>query len=457
MIHLHTALREERQIGLYTVWPIKIKHLVTLIVTLLCLIFYFTLDNAKAASFPRYKAIEKNVLFWEKIYGYYSEEEALVHDANDLSLIYAVLPLLPNELPAAGRINRKLQKNAADNYQQMLVRLSKTHRPKTAEEKRIYRHLGGKKGSARLEEAAQNIRVQTGLKERFSEGVARSGKYIQEIKATFSSYKLPTDLAYLPHVESSFNNNAYSKSGASGMWQFTRATGKDYLTINNLIDERSDPIYAADAAARYLRDSYKVLGSWPLALTSYNYGRSGMLRAKKAKGSYSSIFSSYSEGYFKFASRNFYPEFLAAVKIAKKIEKNVHFQKEKPQRSVYFVTKGFVSVASLGRVFKLPERVIAERNPALNKHILLGDKYIPKEYKVRLPSTYLVRKKIQIFPFSIYKNKQKQGSYYYVKRGDTASGIAHRFNISLHTLISINGLNQTGDIKLNQLLRLPIK
>lgn len=457
MIHLHTALREEQQIGLYTVCPIKIKHLVTLIVTLLSLILYLSPSNVKASSFPHYKAIEKNVLFWEKIYSYYSEEEALVHDAYDLSLIYAVLPLLPRDLPAARKINRKLRKDAADNYQQILVRLSKTHRPRNSDEKRIYSHLGGKRGTKRLEEAAQNIRIQTGLKERFTKGVIRSGKYIKEIKSTFASYKLPTKLAYLPHVESSFNNNAHSKSGASGMWQFTRATGKDYLTINSLVDERSDPIYAADAAARYLRDSYKALGNWPLALTSYNYGRAGMLRAQKAKGSYSSIFSSYTEGYFKFASRNFYPEFLAAVKVAKKLEKNPTITKEAPQNSIYFTTKGFVSIASLGRIFKLPERVIAERNPALNKHVLLGDKYIPKNYKLRLPSTSLVRSKTRNFPLSVYRNKQKRNSYYYVKRGDTAGGIANRFNLSLQSLIEINELNKEGDIKLNQQLRFPIK
>lgn len=457
MIHISPHPKSGRQPRLYTVCAQKIKYLVTLTTTLLCLVLHLDVTATHASDFPHYQVISDNVLFWEKIYGYYDEDQALIHDSNDLSLVYKVLPLLPNALPAAGKINRKIRKDAVATYQQILIRLSKTHRPRNGEEKRIYNHLGGKGGAERLEKAAQNIRIQTGLKERFSEGVVRSGKYIDEIRAIFASYQLPLDLAYLPHVESSFNNNAYSKSGASGMWQFTRGTGKDYLTINSLIDERSDPIYAADAAARYLRDSYKALGNWPLALTSYNYGRAGMLRAQKAKGSYPAIFASYSEGYFKFASRNFYPEFLAAVKVAKRLERSPRLTKDIPLKSIYFTTKGYVSVASLGRLFKLPERVIAERNPALNKHILLGDKYIPKNYSVRLPSTSLVRNKSKNFPSSAYKSRQKKRNYYYVKNGDTLGAIARRFNISVKDLTNINNLNKSGDIRINQLLRFPIK
>ena len=102
---------------------------------------------------------------------------------------------------------------------------------------------------------------------------------MQEIKRLFRAYNLPEELAYLPHVESSFNFKAYSKYGAAGIWQFTRETGKRYLTIDHTRDERLDPILAAHAAAKYLKNSYDALNNWPLALTSYNYGLSGMLRA----------------------------------------------------------------------------------------------------------------------------------------------------------------------------------
>ena len=124
----------------------------------------------------------------------------------------------------------------------------------------------------------------------------------------------------LLRVESSFNPRAFSKAGAAGLWQFTRGTGSDYLAVNALIDERYDPYAATDAAARLLKDNYKALGSWPLALTAYNYGRAGMLRAVRNHGSYEGIFTSYEGGSFKFAARNFYSEFIAAARVAKRLE-----------------------------------------------------------------------------------------------------------------------------------------
>ena len=93
------------------------------------------------------------------------------------------------------------------------------------------------------------------------EGVIRSGGYMAEMKHIFRSHNLPEDLAYLPHVESSFNTSAYSKFGAAGIWQFTRSTGKNYLNIDYVIDERRDPILSTKAAAKYLKSNFENLGS----------------------------------------------------------------------------------------------------------------------------------------------------------------------------------------------------
>ena len=159
-----------------------------------------------------------------------------------------------------------------------------TQTPTTHNEKRVAALFTGKNRSRDLALAVENVRSQRGQKERFLAGVIHSGRYIQEIKRLFRTYNLPEELAYLPHVESSFNFNAYSKYGAAGIWQFTRETGKGYLTIDQTVDERLDPILAAHAAAKYLKNSYEDLNNWPLALTSYNYGLSGMLRAVNEQG-----------------------------------------------------------------------------------------------------------------------------------------------------------------------------
>ena len=149
--------------------------------------------------------------------------------------------------------------------------------------------------------------------DRFREGLIRSGAYVDQIKEIFRSYGLPSDLAYLPHVESSFNPKAYSKFGAAGLWQFMRSTGKRFLEIDYTLDERRDPIRASHAAARLLKENYKALGTWPMAITAYNHGLAGMMRATRSKGNYEAIFKQYRSRLFKFASRNFYSEFLAAV------------------------------------------------------------------------------------------------------------------------------------------------
>jgi membrane-bound lytic murein transglycosylase D len=114
------------------------------------------------------------------------------------------------------------------------------------------------------------IRCQIGQKDRFREGLIRSGAFIDEMKQIFHSYGLPMDLVYLPHVESSFNPKAYSKFGAAGIWQFVREAGKRYMTVGYAMDERWDPIRSSEAAAQLLKRSYEKFGSWPLAMIHLN-------------------------------------------------------------------------------------------------------------------------------------------------------------------------------------------
>jgi membrane-bound lytic murein transglycosylase D len=128
-------------------------------------------------------------------------------------------------------------------------------------------------------------------------------------------HNVPEELAALPLVESSFNPHARSKAGAVGLWQFIRATGKNYLSITRQRDDRRDPIRATEAAARLLKHNYEALGSWPLAIMAYNHGKEGIQAARTAVGrsAVEVIIAQYDGPRFGFASRNFYPEFLAAL------------------------------------------------------------------------------------------------------------------------------------------------
>jgi len=405
-------------------------------------------------NFPLYQNIKHNVGFWEKIYSTYSLNDAVIHDSEDLSKVYAVIPLLDNTLPGAKRINSAVEKEARKKYSSILRKLSK-NKPVTVEELRVAALFSGKNIRKKMVIAAENVRSQKGQKERFLAGVIRSGAYMSEIKKIFSMYKLPEELAYLPHVESSFNTKAYSKFGASGIWQITRPTGKQYLTIDYTLDERLDPILATHAAAKYLNNSYHILQSWPLAITSYNYGTSGMMRAVKEEGSYERIFNNYNKGHFKFASKNFYSEFLAALKVAQSLENKITAKLAPAQSIKYFKLPNYIHIDNLLRHFNIRSTTLKSLNPALRSPIFTGKKLVPKGYNLRLPAGKKTNKRVASIPASFFKSKQKASAFHRVKKGDTAGSIAQLHGVSLKKLMQTNNLDKYATIYLRQKLRIP--
>lgn len=356
-------------------------------------------------NFPTFPAIQTNVAFWEKIYTTYSTSEAVIHDKYDLTKIYGVIPIVDYLQPGAKRLNEPLLEAAKQKYCAILTHIAQGGPPVTKEERRIAAMFQGARKS-QLERASESVRVQIGQKERFMEGVVRSKAYLHEIKRILRSYDLPEELAYLPHVESSFNPNAYSKAGASGLWQFTRSTGKQYLRIDHAVDERQDPLKATHAAAKFLKRNHSVLGNWPLALTAYNCGTSGMARAKKDKGSYEKIFLEYEVGHFKFASRNYYPEFLAALQAAQKFEQKTF---SRPLQSAPLTTVRLTKRASIddiSRHFKVDISTIKTLNPAINQLISQEKRDLPQGYELKLPATAYNSKK-QIVATQANSNDQK--------------------------------------------------
>jgi membrane-bound lytic murein transglycosylase D len=424
-----------------------------------CLFFLILLQPISvlaANPFPCYPVIETNVRFWEKIYSHYSTSQAVVHDSDNLEIVYEVIPILSNRLPGASKINRPILKGIRNKYSIVLEQLSQGAKPLTGEEKRVAA-LFGKRSHKRFKKAADSVRVQIGQKDRFLEGVIKSGAYMTDIREIFKRQGLPEDLAYLPHVESSFNIKAHSKSGASGIWQFTRSTGKQFLTINYVVDERQDPISASHAAANFLKNNYKLLGSWPLALTAYNYGPAGMLRAQKAHLSYEQIFSHYEQGYFKFASRNFYSEFLAAVRVAKKLESDPSVQLNKPRQTLNFTLPAYISTRDLCRHFNISVDTLKQFNPALRRSVLQGRRYIPEGYTLHLPYTTRQKEFLSRIPAHMHHRKQKPTKFYRVRSGNTAGEIARSLKVSLKSLRRANNLDKNAAIFVGQHLIIPEK
>ena len=412
--------------------------------------------SAPAADqhFPVFPVISKNVQFWEKIYGVYSLKQAVIHDSEDLSKIYQVVPLVDLQAPGAQQQNAAIQRQACEKYRFILTKLA-NQSPSSPEEQRVAALFTGKNSRQQMELAAGNVRSQSGQKERFLAGVINSGAYMAEIKNIFRSYGLPEELAHLPHVESSFNIKAYSRVGAAGLWQFTRETGKQYLTIDSAIDTRLDPIAASHAAAKYLAHSYSTLNSWPLAITSYNYGLGGMMRAVNEEGSYERIFTNYNKGYFKFASRNFYSEFIAARNVATYLEKH-HGGSVPAVKYRYLNLPRVAHVREISNSFGLPVEKIAELNPALRPPIINGEKLIPKGYPLRLPTSGKTTK-INPPPPPPANQEQNSSLYHLVRKGDTATSIARLHKISLKDLQRANNLDRSCSIRLGQNLRIPGK
>lgn len=283
--------------------------------------------------FPADSIVKTRARFWVHIFGMVSEGEGLVHDAERLEIVYGKVKA-PGAYTRAGRkwVAAHLQETQADLR---ALAAWRAMRPAAAAAaaggaasgaeptdpvlRSLSKVVPADWDSAALAAAADRLRFQRGLKERFLGGLTRSYRWLPEIESTMVSQGLPKRLKYLPHVESSFMPSAYSKVGAAGMWQFMKATGRRYgLRADYLVDERRDPNKSTRAAARLLADSHRLLGSWPLALTGYNHGPAGVRRAVNAVGSsdLDFIIRNYDGKRFGFASGNFFAEFLAASSIA---------------------------------------------------------------------------------------------------------------------------------------------
>jgi len=403
------------------------------------------------AHFPLYPAIQHNVAFWKNIYTRYSLNTAVIHDQNDLSIIYEVVTKVDDSVPGAKKANKLLIDRKTKHYSAILRKLSRTA-PVTAEERRIAAMFSGGNRQRRMAVAAESIRSQTGQRERFLAGVIRSGAYLPAIKQVLRSYGLPEDLAYLPHVESSFDTEAYSKVGASGIWQFTKSTGKNYLRIDRAVDERSDPILAAHAAAKYLKNSYNQLGTWPLALTSYNYGTAGMKRAVNEKGSYERIFAEYDKGYFKFASRNFYSEFLAALHCAKQLERDPSLRLDQPLPTRSITLRTGTDILQIRNRYGVSQNSLERLNPALRAEVFTGRCQVPKGYALRLPASASADRPVIAARGNDRPALTATATVHQVRRGETLAAIARKYGISPRALARINGLDSSA-IRIGQKLR----
>ena len=420
--------------------------------------FWGGLSVAAAEPFPRFDAIAPNVAFWTDVYSRYPTTQVIIHDSIDLDIVYDVITVKPYDMPGARKINRSRTKRAIATYRDILKRLAANPHIEDSDCQRVAKLFGPNANAKTFRRASQRVRGQLGQKDRFRAGLIRSGAYLDEIRTILTSYGVPEDLAYLPHVESSFNPSAYSKFGAAGIWQFTRSTGKRFMKVDYVLDERRDPIRATHAAAQLLRENYEKLGSWPLAITAYNHGAAGMARARQKHGDYPAIFTAYRSRTFKFASRNFYSEFLAARQVAS--DYTAYFgtlNLAAPAASHTVRLDGYIRFEDLCAHYKVASDVMKQMNQALRSPVFNDQKYVPKGYELRLPLDAAPSgATLAAIPTALYQSAQKPSRFYTVQRGDTAGRIARVHGVRLSDLILANNLSARATIYPKQTLRIPV-
>lgn len=377
---------------------------------------------SKPVAFVVPVGLEPAVEFWKKVFTEVSLSQLIYFDPADMSRIYEIV-----EVGEGDRSNTYID----------------SERARIAEANGV---------------DIERVKAQRGVKEKTAAGIKRSGRYITQIQQIFRERGLPHELSYLPIVESSYEMGARSSVGAIGIWQFMPRTGREYMRVNALIDERRDPIESSRAAAAYLKQAYEFLGSWPLAITSYNFGQAGMARAVAEVGSDNlvDLIEKYNHPYWGFAPKHFYAEFLAAVEVGGNVQQ--YFPGLEPDPAVEIKEIELdkkTTLASMIRSSGLSRDEFLGWNPALTAKT----SFVPAGYRMKIPADRTVAPLVTVAQAQAapapQRSSQSQVVHHRVRRGDTIYEIARRYGASVENILQINGLRKAQMLKVGTTLRIP--
>lgn len=290
--------------------------------------------------------------------------------------------------------------------------------------------------------------------------------YMPIFEETFNKYGLPDELKYMAIIESALNPRAVSRAGAKGMWQFMFRTAKSYgLEIDSYVDERLDPYKSADAAARYLKDSYNVFGDWCLAISSYNCGAGNVIKAIRRAGGTKDFWRIYD--FLPRETRGYMPAFVGAM-YAVTYYKEHGLKPEKMQLPSHIDTLDIhkmLHFKQLSGLLGIPEDYLRNLNPQYLHDIIPGSE--KHSYTLRLPYNFtsdFVQQEDSVYTFmadslfnpvmvSTVKEQAKTSSTitYVVKKGDYLGRIASRYRVSVAQLKRWNNL-RSDNIKVGQRL-----
>ncbi len=414
--------------------------------------------------FPLPKQLEPNVKFWADIFAQHTNDHVLIHDDWHLDRIYVVLDFSHLKSSMLSDVERVERRRAAVRDEMtkikttLLALAAGKDSPYPNEQAKITALFAGQPKSE-LQLAAGRLRDQTGMRGHFAAALERSGLYMGHFERIFTSRSLPIELTRLPFIESMFQERARSKVAAGGLWQIMPSTGRRFLRVASDVDERYDPLVAAGAAGAVLRENYTYLGTWPLAVSAYNHGAGGLMRAVRNLGTtdLGTIATFHQSKTFKFASRNFYAEFYAAATLYE--NRILHFPEVTPLPEMVFdelVVDRYVPVSTLATKAEVHVDELKPLNPAVDHDVWAGRVLLPAGYRLRVPSGKgeTFRAAYAALPAEMKLSRQAGGSHR-VRGGETLSVIAKRYGVSVTALQQANQMGRRTNLRIGQTLHIP--
>jgi len=300
-----------------------------------------------------------------------------------------------------------------------------------------------------------------------------SNYYFPIFEEALERYQLPHELKYLPIIESALNPKAFSRAGASGLWQFMIGTGKLYgLEINSYIDERNDPIKSSDAAARYLRDLYAIYGDWHIVIAAYNCGPGNINKAVRRNGGKQKYWDIYYS--LPRETRGYIPVFIAANYV-------MHYGKEHMLKAAEPTFKtvtdtieihNYLNFEQLSAVMNISVDELRQLNPQYRRDIVPARP--DKPYILKLPAEAIsafIDNENQIFAYNRDKYfpnnmlvplKGRRGAKgsgegvrevtHLVKSGENLSSVAAKYRVSVAELRDWNDISRKRNIHSGQRL-----
>lgn len=354
----------------------------------------------KEDAFTVHPKMKDRVAFWKDVYSRYSTNQGLLHDTKYLHVVYEAVDFssIMNDESLSKTRKQRAREALVDERRRLInERLRSLHGRASSEglagdELRIWKMFESVSDPNKFLEASERgrVRFQLGQRDKFILGIYYSGRYLEEMERIFREEGLPIELTRLPFVESSFNVNARSRVGASGVWQFMPRTARPLMKVNKDVDERNDPLRSTKASAVVLRQNYQMLRAWPLAITGYNHGPYGVRKIVNQLGTneIAEIIGNYSSRTFGFASENFYACFLAALQVEKEARRFFGDVKwSRPLQMGEVKTVRPMAYRHLLEFFDGDGDMASSANPHLANRVRQGRSLIPRGTFVRVPTT----------------------------------------------------------------------